>query len=420
MKKRIWIMNHYATNTYFDKGGRHYWFAENLIKKGYEPTIFCANTKHNSKDIIDTGTEKFIVSKEDKIPFVFVKTSKYSGNGLSRIKNMVNFALNLFLVSKKYAERYGKPDIILASSVHPLTLVAGIKIAKKFGVPCICEVRDLWPESIVEFSNLKRDSIVAKILYQGEKLIYKKAGKLIFTMEGGRDYIVDKGWDLDNGNCIDIEKVHHINNGVDLAIYDKNIRENPYEDGDLNNLEVFKVVYAGSIRKANNLNLLINAAKYVQKESKKQIKIFIFGDGDEKKELQKKCMNERIDNVVFKGKVDKQYIPSILSKSDLNVLNYSNHEIWKYGGSQNKNFEYLASGKPVLSTISMGYDIIEKYNAGISLKDQTAESIGEAIISIAKMETSKYEKLSENARRAAKDYDFCVLTDKLINVIEKA
>lgn len=52
MKKRIWIWNHYATDMFFNKGGRHYWFAENLIKKGYETTIFCASTRHNSSDWI--------------------------------------------------------------------------------------------------------------------------------------------------------------------------------------------------------------------------------------------------------------------------------------------------------------------------------------------------------------------------------
>ena len=45
-------MNHYATNMYFNEGGRHYWFAQNLIKQGYEPTIFCANVRHNTDDII--------------------------------------------------------------------------------------------------------------------------------------------------------------------------------------------------------------------------------------------------------------------------------------------------------------------------------------------------------------------------------
>ena len=60
-KKKIWIMNHYATNMYFNEGGRHYWFAENLIKQGYEPTIFCANVRHNTDDIIDVGDEKYFI-----------------------------------------------------------------------------------------------------------------------------------------------------------------------------------------------------------------------------------------------------------------------------------------------------------------------------------------------------------------------
>ena len=36
MKRNVWILNHYATNTFFDQAGRHYWLAENLIKQDYE------------------------------------------------------------------------------------------------------------------------------------------------------------------------------------------------------------------------------------------------------------------------------------------------------------------------------------------------------------------------------------------------
>ncbi len=46
MKKTVWILNHYAANMYFDKGGRHYSFAKYLKKKGYEPVVFCCNRKH--------------------------------------------------------------------------------------------------------------------------------------------------------------------------------------------------------------------------------------------------------------------------------------------------------------------------------------------------------------------------------------
>lgn len=418
MKKKIWIMNHYATETFYNKGGRHYWFAENLIKKGYQPVIFCANTRHNSQTIIDTKGERFLVDESGKIPFVFVKTSPYAGNGLSRIKNMVSFFINLIKAGKEYGKENGKPDLVLASSVHPLTIIAGIKISKKFQVPCIGEVRDLWPESIVEFAGVKRNSLIIKLLYQGEKWIYKKADKLIFTMQGGADYIKDKKWDKGNGGPIDLEKVHHINNGIDLEAYDKNIIDNEYKDIHLDDDNLFKLVYAGSIRKANNLSLIIDGAKYVQDHYGPGIKFLIFGDGDEKEALEKRCKDEGVENVSFKGNIEKRYIPNILSKSDLNILNYSNHGIWKYGGSQNKNFEYLASGKPVLSTIKMGYDIIERYQAGISLDSQTPEAIGRAVISIVQMEEDQYQALSRNAREAAKEYDFPVLTDKLIDIIE--
>ena len=131
MKKKIWIINHYATRMYMNKGGRHYWFAKELLKRGYEPTIICANTYHNSKNYEDTGSAKHIVKDVDGIPFVFVKTKSAVTNGLDRIINMLGFYRNLFPVSKVLVKKWGKPDIILASSVQPLTTVAGVKIAEK-------------------------------------------------------------------------------------------------------------------------------------------------------------------------------------------------------------------------------------------------------------------------------------------------
>ena len=419
--KKVWIMNHYATNSYYNKAGRHYWFAKNLIEAGYDITIFCASTRHNSSDVLNTGNNKYMIKSTDGIPYVFVKSPIYNTNGLDRIKNMIAFYRNLFPVAKDYTQTNGKPDIILASSVHPLTLVAGIKLAKKFGIPIICELRDLWPESIVAYSNLKRDSILAKLLYQGEKWIYKKANKLIFTIEGGKDYIKDRKWDVENGGSIDISKVYHINNGVDLAEFDQNVQNHKLDDSDLEDDNSFKVIYTGSIRVANNLGLVVDAAKYLDnlgEQKNKRIKFIIFGDGEERETLQKKCEELNLTNIVFKGKVSKKYVPYILSKSNLNILNYSNHDIWKYGGSQNKNFEYLASGRPILSTITMGYDLIERYGAGVTLSEQTGKRIGEAILSVAELDKEQYDLMCSNARNVATLYDYKVLSDKLITVFE--
>lgn len=413
MKKNIWILNHYATNMYKDKAGRHYWFADNLIRKGYNPTIFCASTVHNSNENIDTNNKKYIVKETSRIPFVFVNTPEYLGNKFKRIINMIEFYRKLYPTAQEYLQTNEKPDLIYASSVHPLTLVAGIKMAKKLGVPCICEVRDLWPESIVAYGALNRNSILAKVLYRGEKWIYKKADSIIMTWEGGRDYIKDQKWH----NQINIDKVKHINNGVVIEEFDKNSMQYEVIDNDLNNIEYKNIVYTGSIRKVNNIGLLLDAAKLIEKLGKRNIRFLIYGDGDERKRLETRCEVEGINNVIFKGRVEKKYIPFILKKSYANILHNSSTSLDKYGQSQNKFFEYLAAGKCIVQTYSTGYSICEKYKCGISAPVQNAEEIAKVVISACD-DNERNQQMGKNARKAAEEYDFIKLTEKLTNIIE--
>lgn len=414
-KKKIWLMNHYAIGMFFNKGGRHYWFADNLVDHGYEPTIFCANTRHKTSDVVKINAGKFTIDTSGRFPFVFVKTSPYSGNGFHRVRNMFSFYKNLFPAAREYARQNGRPDIILASSVHPLTLVAGIKIARKFGVPCICEIRDLWPESFVAYNIIGKNNPILKALYAGEKWIYKKADKLIFTMEGGRDYILEKGWDKEHGGPIDICKVYHINNGVDLETFDYNKEHFIWEDEDLKDSNTFKVAYTGSIRLVNKVEKVLAVAKLLEDQN---IKFLIWGEGDQLEHLRKKVKRERIDNVSFKGRVDKKYIPYITTNAQLNIMLGENLPLFRFGGSMNKMFDYFASGKPTLFTFKMAHSPAEKYNTGIELDDSKTETIAESILYFKNLDRETYGKYCQNARKAAENYNFKHLTNSLIDILE--
>lgn len=417
VKKNVWIFNHYATNMYFNEGGRHYWFAQELIKKGYQTTIFCANIRHNTDDVIELKNNKFSTDKLNNIPFVFVKTTKSKGNGIDRILNMGNFYRNLFPVAKQYAKRKGKPDVIIASSVHPLTLVAGIKIAKKFEVPCICEIRDLWPEAIFAFSKLKENSLIGKLLVKGEHWIYRNADALIFTKEGDTDYIKEKKWDIHQGGDIDLRKAYYINNGVDLKAFNYSIENIMLEDSDLDS-QKFNVVYVGAIRPVNNVGNILDAAHELIEH--KDIQFLIYGDGNQRKDLERKVEKERLTNVKMKGFVNKKYIPYILSKSSVNILNYSQKQYnWSRGNSSNKLFEYMASGRPIISTVKMGYSIINRYKCGLEIEDASGKDLANAILKIKEMDEREYNILAENAKKGSEDFDFNVLTNKLIKVIEE-
>lgn len=411
-------MNHYASEMFRDKEGRHYWFAKVMEHQGYTPVVFCASAFHNTGNGIETGKNRWIIKKCGDTPFVFVRTMLSTGNGLDRIRNMLQFYRGLFPATSAYAREYGKPDIILASSVHPLTMVAGLKIAKKLKVPCVCEIRDLWPEAIFAFSRLKPKSLLGRVLTAGEHWIYRKADALIFTKEGDTDYIREQKWDLAQGGDIDLAKCHYINNGVNLAVYDQQIQDCVLEDKDLQDDSLFRVVYAGMIRPVNNIGQLLDAAKLLRDVP--AIRFLIYGAGNQLEALQQRVVSEQLDNVQLKGFVERKYIPHILSKSSVNLLNYSQSKYnWTRGNSSNKLFEYMASGKPVISTVRMGYSIINKYNCGLELAEDTPECLAKAIRNLYSMPAEQYQQLCINARQGAKAFDFPVLTEALLAVFQQ-
>lgn len=418
MAKKIWLWNHYATSQYRRKMGRHYWFAENLKAFGYKPTVFAANTFHGGREPrIDTGKKKYLESQAGSIPFVFVKTKDAVGNGLNRILNMLGFYWNLFSVSKAQAKRHGKPDIILASSVHPLTMVAGIQIGRRMGVPVICEVRDLWPEAIFQFTKVKENSILGKTLVRGEHWIYKHADALVFTKEGDTDYIKEREWDLDQGGDIDLSKAHYINNGLDIEAFEQGMKVNTINDPELVN-DKFTVTYVGSLRPVNDVANILEAAKLLKNEE--DIQFLIYGDGSEEDKLAEMIKEENLNNVYLKGYVKKKYIPYILNCSSVNLLNYSRTKYnWSRGNSSNKLFEYMASGKPIISNVQMGYSIIKKYDCGIELADGGPKDLAKAILSIKNLSNLEYQAIGANARRGARDFDFVHLTEKLADVIDE-
>ena len=413
---RFWIFNHYATTPLTGPLLRHYYFAEYLKERNIETTVFAANELHQTGGCVDTHGKPYLRTEEEGVPFVFVKTSKYEGNGISRVKNMVSFFLGLLKISKGYAKQYGKPDVIMGSSAHPLTSIAGILVARRFRVPAIVEVRDLWPEAIFSFGKVKMNSLVGRLLSAGEKWMYVHADAIVFTKEGDVDHIKEMGWDKDHGGQIDLAKCHYINNGVNLKDYYASIEKDILKDPDLED-DSFKVVYTGTVRPVNNVGNLLDTAKLLK--DKKDIKFLIFGGGSELEKLEKRVQDEHIDNVIFKGFVEKKYIPYILSRSSVNVLNYSQANYnWSRGNSSNKLFEYMASGKPIISTVKMGYCILDKYQCGLSLDECTPKALAEQILKIHDMPEEAYAQMAENAKNGAKDFDFPVLTRKLYQVIK--
>lgn len=415
-EKKIWFFHHYAVLPDMQGQIRPYNFGLHLKNHGWKATVFAASYLHHSDISLITDGSKYLLKEDEGVPFVFVNTPSSSRGMLARVWNMAAFYLGLLDVAAEYAQKYGKPKLIVASSPHPLTMIAGIKVAKKLGIPCVCEVRDLWPDAIFTFGKLKENSLLGRLLTAGEHWIYRKADAIIFTKEGDTDYLKQQRWDLAQGGDIDLNKCHYINNGVDIEAFERLVSDNRVEDPDLL-ADKFNVVYAGSLREVNDVGMLLDAAALLKSHT--DIQFLIYGDGNQKDDLQQRVQKEQLHNVKIKGYVSKTLVPFILSRSGLNILNYSQEKYnWSRGNSSNKLFEYMASGKPIISTVKMGYCILAKYQCGLSLEAPTPQALASAILHVHGMPHDEYERMGENALAGAYCFDYRILTEKLVALIE--
>lgn len=404
----IWLFNHYAVPPSLYPLARPYHFANYLQKKGHKVTIFAASSVHLSDVNLITDKCSLKAKKIDGIRYVFLRARNYEGNGLQRILNFFDYTFRLFIQTGKF----NKPDVIMATSVHPLTCVAGILLARKYHCRCVVEIADLWPLTLVEYGAIKEGQLVTRLLYSLEHWIYKKADAVLFTMRGGRQYIKDHRWDKD----VDLDKIFYINNGVDLDAYYRQEQTEQYRDVDLERTDTFKVMYTGSMGKANAMYDILDAADRLKDQ--KDIQFILFGAGYLEDELKKYCEEKKISNVLFKGRVDKKYIPNILSKGDLNIMTGLSDRVSEYGLSMNKMFDYMASGRPTISNIQTRFDILEENHCGITIGAGSPDAMADAVQRFSRMDKVQYNEYCRCAKEAVKQYDFKYLTDELEQILE--
>ncbi len=403
---KIWFINHYAVPPQYYPLARPSKMAKNLIKMGHDVTIIAASTVHNSesKNLIESKEKvKHIV--DDGIPYVLINCTPYQGNGVKRVVNILEFARKL----PKVLDTLEKPDAIMATSFDPFTCYEGIKYAKKHGIKAVAEIADLWPETLVEYTGISKNNPIVKYLRNIEKKIYTKADEIVFTMEGAYDYIVDQRWE----GIIPKDKVHYINNGVDLEEFNYNKEHFIIDDEDLNNPLLFKVVYTGSIRKVNNLGKLLDIAKEI---NNKNVKFLVWGDGDEFPYLNKRIASEGIENVVLKGKIEKKYIPYITSKADINFAHNESSELFRFGISFNKIFDYLAAGRPILCDFKANQNPVINLNAGFCVESCDIKETAYEIEKMSIMGHDYLDNYANNALEGSVKYDYKSLTHRLEKV----
>ena len=409
--KKIWIINYYTGTPQKVSSPRYILFAKRFMEAGYEVVTFNSSLRANLTPS-DFQGQDFLKKQYGDYQFVHINVPEYEENGMKRMYSIWSFARTIF----KNRNQFDRPDIIL-QNIHPPFDYPIVKLAKKLKAKYIAEAWDLWPDDFVTYGLVKENNPAMKIAYQIEKQYYYQADEIVFTFEGAFDYLKKKGWTKETGGKIDMAHVHYVNNGIDLKQFEADKANFPREDADINEKDVFKIVYLGAVNRANNIKMLIEAAALLKDNPK--YRFFIYGDGAYRDELEAYVQSNGLCNVVFKERhVSFAECAWIVSQAAVNVMNYEK-DFGKYGVSSGKLFLYLAAGKPIVCNIDIGYDdVITKHNLGIAKYLETPGEYVEVIRQLAEQADEDYAAMCQRVRQVAQEFDYEYLAEREVKIIE--
>jgi len=379
-------------------GTRHYDFAKELVKRGHSVTIVASSFHHTKyQEMKKYGEGEYLLEEVDGVKFIWFKTPAYSSNGIGRVINMLSYTLKALKFMPKLSQNK-PPDIIVGSSVHLFAVWAAYRLSLRYKVPFIMEVRDLWPQTLIDMGISKWHPFVL-LLGVLERYLYKKADKIISNLPYAYDYI---------GQFAGKEKFVWISNGVDLS----NIKYTPKKSNGK-----FVVSYTGSIGVANNLQLLLDVVKRLK--DKTNIYFRIVGDGAEKEKLKQYVEKYQLKNVSLENSVPKNEVTNILQNSDVLFLSLKDSPLYRFGISLNKLFDYMASGRVVVFAGNSKNNPINDANAGYSIRPDDVESLEKTLLEIYSLREIEREDIGKKLRKYCEEnYSIKVLVDKFEFVLQ--
>ena len=404
-RKSIWIINHYANHPSLPGGTRHYELARRLVRHGFDVSILCSSFHHKMHASARDFRGACFIEETDGVRFVWLRSrSRYSANGLGRMLSMVEFAMRAWWVGRTFsAARIPKPDLIIGSSPHPFAPVAAWRLAERFGVPFFLEVRDLWPETLVQMGVLPRRHPITRVLLWLEKLLYRHAASVISLLPGIRKYLNKIGM---NQVC-----VVDVPNGVDTRAFQ-------CDDGTaLACRETSRVIYAGAHGPANGLDTVLNAAQKLRDDQR--IRFLLYGDGALKTSLMQQAQDRHLENLEFLDAVPKVDMPRVLCSADILLLNYAKIGIGEYGISPNKLWEYMSCGKPIVFAHEAVNNPVAIAQCGATVPPERPDLLADAVVSLAALPANKRREMGQRGRAyALQHHDWDILATRMAEAIE--
>ena len=257
-------------------------------------------------------------------------------------------------------KRPARPDAVLAMS-PPLTLgAAGWVAARRWRVPFVFNIQDVFPDVAVEVGAISNPKVI-RVASWLERWSYKRADAVTVLSDDLQANLVRK---LEGHVDDPVDRVRVIPNFVDT----ERIRPRDPEEGDYRreNALVGKrvVMYAGNVGFSQSLGLVLAAAKELS--DRRDVVFVINGGGSARADLERDAAGA--PNIRFVDFQPKERLPEVLAAADIHVVPLKRG--LAASSVPSKTYSIMASGRPLVASVDEGTEVarvVERAEAGIAV-----------------------------------------------------
>lgn len=306
-----------------EKGGaiRSYYLAKALVEAGIYTIVI---TAHNEKKYKQTNVEGIEVHY---LPIAYENRFGF----FSRSMAFIRFVAGCVRIAGKMRD----VNICYAISA-PLTVgLAAIWIKKRYSIPFIFEVGDLWPDAPIQLGFVN-NFFFKKILYQLEKSIYTQAQSVVALSSAIQLAVEQKVYG---------KKTHLIPNMADCDFFIPT-EKNPRLEKKYDVAGKMVISYIGAVGVANGLDYFLECAN-ASRKANLAIHFLLCGEGALRERLQKNGAHLRLNNLSFVDFQNREGVKEVMNVTDASFICYKHVSILETG-SPNKFFDGLAAGKLII------------------------------------------------------------------------
>ncbi|UJP08915.1 sugar transferase [Microbacterium sp. KUDC0406] len=402
---RLWIVNHYASApSSSGNSGRHHALGRHLVDHGWRTAILAASTQHPSGRQIFPRPARLRRDKDDGVDRLWMWSNSYR-SGATRLAGMATFTVNLLL--PRATRGLDAPDAVMGSTVHLLAAWAGARLARRHRVPFIYEIRDIWPETLVDLGALREDSQSARAIKALSLSLARRASLVISPLPGVGRYLSDNGVET---------PFLWIANGTDASLADRTA-ETARPDADR-----FTFMYLGAHGRANALDSLLAAFdRACEIAPEIDLRFRLVGSGPLRESLirwaQELPHGERIQ---FEERIPRAEVVHRARHADCLVANLRDRPIYRYGISLNKLFDYMLAARPVILGSSAFNDPVTEAGAGVTVPADDIEALAAAMADVARLSDEEREEMGSRARaHVLEEYSYETLASKLAASLDR-